>query len=49
MTGDKYKLGLLIPGFFERIDKILEDAKAISDDFLGYTKTQAKEDTGIRE
>lgn len=49
MRGDKYKLGILIPGFFKRLDTLLEEAKAISDDFLGFTKTQAKEDTGIKE
>lgn len=49
IKGDKYKLGLLIPGFFDRLDRVVRDAEAISSDFLGYTKGQLQKKEGIQE
>jgi len=39
ITGDKYKLGLAIPGFFDRLESTAKDAIDTFTDFLGYTKT----------
>lgn len=46
--GDKFKLGLLIPGFMDNIEQ--EVAQAIEElpDFMGYTKT-LQEKVGIKE
>lgn len=51
IKGDKYRLGLDIPGFMENINKIVNKSIENLPDFLGYTKTQQKEDAakGIRE
>lgn len=48
LKGDKYKLGLLIPGFFDRLDSLVKEADALANDFLGYTKGQVQEKQGIR-
>lgn len=37
--GDKYKLGLLIPGFFRELPKLARKAMDLMPDFLGYTKS----------
>nr|UVJ88886.1 putative RNA-dependent RNA polymerase [Picobirnavirus sp.] len=42
MKRDKYRLGIDIPGFLDRIDKISKEATEIMPDFLGYTKSQQK-------
>lgn len=39
LAGDRYRLGLDIPGFMERINQISEEAIDQLPDFLGYTKT----------
>nr|UAW00936.1 MAG: RNA-dependent RNA polymerase [Porcine picobirnavirus] len=39
MKGDKYRLGLDIPGFFDNLDKIAKEATDYMPDFLGYTKS----------
>lgn len=39
IKGDKYRLGLDLPGFIEDIGHIARDAKDQLPDFLGYTKT----------
>jgi len=39
ISGDKYKLGLAIPGFFDRLTKLASEAIESFTDFLGYTKT----------
>lgn len=52
MKGDKYRLGLDIPGFFDRIDKVVKESIEQLPDFLGYTKTLQTKDgkaVGIRE
>jgi hypothetical protein len=40
MQGDKYRLGLDIPGFIENVSKIAQKSIDQLPDFLGYTKTQ---------
>lgn len=49
MKGDKYKLGLSIPGFYDNLDHLVSEAQSYYDDFLGYTKTQQMQKTGINE
>nr|UDL14572.1 MAG: putative RNA-dependent RNA polymerase [Picobirnavirus sp.] len=39
IKGDKYRLGLDIPGFFDNIEKIAQEAIENFHDFLGYTKS----------
>lgn len=43
IKGDKFRLGLDIPGFFDNIAKIAKDAVDQMPDFLGYTKTLQNE------
>lgn len=40
MKGDKSKLGLAIPGFFDNIVKSAQKLTAYMPDFLGYTRSQ---------
>nr|UAW00866.1 MAG: RNA-dependent RNA polymerase [Porcine picobirnavirus] len=48
MKGDKYRLGLDIPGFLDNVERIAKKATDEMPDFLGYTKSQQKgADTGI--
>jgi hypothetical protein len=42
MKGDKYRLGLDIPGFFDNLAKIAREATDVMPDFLGYTKSLQK-------
>jgi hypothetical protein len=44
IKGDKLKLGLAIPGFFDELTKLAEDAIESFTDFLGYTKTMQDSD-----
>ncbi|AAG53583.1 RNA-dependent RNA polymerase [Human picobirnavirus] len=39
MKGDKYRLGLDIPGFLDNIEKLAMEATDLMPDFLGYTKS----------
>lgn len=39
MKGDKYRLGLDIPGFLDNIEQIAMEAIDLMPDFLGYTKS----------
>ena len=39
MKGDKYRLGLDIPGFLDNIDRLAKEAIDVMPDFLGYTKS----------
>lgn len=51
-TGDKYRLGLEIPGFMDNIGKYVRESIDHLPDFLGYTKTQQVAqpiEKGIRE
>lgn len=40
LEGDKYKLGLKIPGFFDRMEQIKAEAQSREPYFLGYNKTE---------
>nr|ATY68938.1 RNA-dependent RNA polymerase [Bovine picobirnavirus] len=51
MKGDKFRLGLDIPGFLDDIESIAREAIEHMPDFLGYTKSlqlEGKESTGIQ-
>lgn len=51
ITGDKYRLGLDLPGFIENIDRVAKKSIDQLPDFLGYTKTMQSndgKDIGIR-
>jgi len=39
MKGDKFRLGLDIPGFLDDIDEFAKEATDLMPDFLGYTKS----------
>nr|UAW00811.1 MAG: RNA-dependent RNA polymerase [Porcine picobirnavirus] len=47
MKRDKYRLGIDIPGFLDNIDKIAKEAIDLMPDFLGYTKSMTKDQTGL--
>lgn len=48
MKGDKYRLGLDIPGFLDDIESFAKEATDVMPDFLGYTKSQQRDsDKGI--
>lgn len=48
MKGDKYRLGVDIPGFLDNIGAIAKEATDLMPDFLGYTKSEMKgADVGI--
>jgi hypothetical protein len=47
MRRDKYRLGIDIPGFLNNIDKIAKEAIDLMPDFLGYTKSMTKDQTGL--
>lgn len=51
MKGDKFRLGLDIPGFMDNIEKIAQESIEHIPDFLGYTKSlqlEGKKSTGIQ-
>ena len=39
MKGDKYRLGLDIPGFFDNLERYAKEATDYMPDFLGYTRS----------
>jgi hypothetical protein len=47
MKRDKFRLGLDIPGFLDNIDNIAKEAIDLMPDFLGYTKSMVKDQTGL--
>jgi hypothetical protein len=49
MKRDKYRLGIDIPGFLDNIDGIAKEAIDLMPDFLGYTKSMVKDQTGLSE
>nr|USE08115.1 MAG: putative RNA-dependent RNA polymerase [Picobirnavirus sp.] len=53
MKGDKYRLGIDIPGFFDNIQSIAQESIDHMPDFLGYTRTNGLDDqqksSGITE
>jgi len=49
MKRDKYRLGIDIPGFLDSVDKIAREAIDLMPDFLGYTKSMTKDQTGLSQ
>lgn len=49
MKRDKFRLGLDIPGFLDNIDKIAKESIELMPDFLGYTKSMVKDQTGLSQ
>ena len=49
MKRDKYRLGIDIPGFLDNIDNIAREAIDLMPDFLGYTKSMTKNQTGLSQ
>lgn len=50
MKGDRYRLGLDIPGFLDNIAKLAKESTDLMPDFLGYTRSlQGEADRGISE
>nr|AVA30697.1 RNA-dependent RNA polymerase [Picobirnavirus sp.] len=48
MKGDRYRLGIDLPGFFDNLDEIAKKYTDLMPDFLGYTKSlQASAAEGI--
>nr|UAW00854.1 MAG: RNA-dependent RNA polymerase [Porcine picobirnavirus] len=47
MARDKYRLGIDIPGFLDNIDQVAKESIELMPDFLGYTKSMVKDQTGI--
>jgi len=47
MKRDKYRLGIDIPGFLDDIERIAKEAIDLMPDFLGYTKSMVKDQTGL--
>jgi len=47
MKRDKYRLGLDIPGFLDNVDKLAKQSIDLMPDFLGYTKSMTKDQTGL--
>nr|UAW00825.1 MAG: RNA-dependent RNA polymerase [Porcine picobirnavirus] len=47
MKRDKYRLGLDIPGFLDNIDNIAKESIDLMPDFLGYTKSMTKDQSGL--
>jgi hypothetical protein len=43
MKGDKYRLGIDIPGFLDNIEQLAKEATDYMPDFLGYTKSLQSE------
>lgn len=46
MKGDKYRLGVDIPGFLEKIEHFAQESIDLMPDFLGYTKSLDKSAKG---
>lgn len=44
IKGDKLKLGLAVPGFFDELPKLAQEAIEAFPDLLGYTKTMQERD-----
>lgn len=52
LKGDKYRLGMEIPGFFDDLESIVKGAREIVPDLLGYTQeldAEGKPSLGIRD
>jgi hypothetical protein len=48
MKGDKYRLGLDIPGFLDNIEQLAKEATDLMPDFLGYTKSLQFENRAVK-
>lgn len=48
IKGDQFKLGLAIPGFMEKFEKIFDELRDLDPDVLGYTKTLQSGQTGVK-
>jgi hypothetical protein len=48
IKGDKYELGLKLPGFFEHLDEKFEKAREVLPDLLSYTQGQEYEGKPLR-
>lgn len=46
MKGDKYRLGIDIPGFLSNIEKYAKESVDLMPDFLGYTRSQQRDASG---
>jgi hypothetical protein len=49
MKRDKYRLGIDIPGFLDNINVEAQKAIDLMPDFLGYTKSMTKDQSGLSE
>nr|ATY68951.1 RNA-dependent RNA polymerase [Simian picobirnavirus] len=49
MKRDKYRLGIDIPGFLDNINAEAQKAIDLMPDFLGYTKSMTKDQTGLSD
>jgi len=47
MKRDKYRLGIDIPGFLDNVDQLAKESIDLMPDFLGYTKSMTKDQTGL--
>nr|AVX53270.1 RNA-dependent RNA polymerase [Marmot picobirnavirus] len=47
ISGDKYRLGLGLPGFLESLDRQVRELTEMDPDLLGYTKTLQNAGSGI--
>jgi hypothetical protein len=48
IKGDKYRLGVDIPGFMDNVDRIAQRSIELMPDFMGYTKTLQTQKLGIK-
>lgn len=46
MKGDKYRLGIDIPGFLDNIERLAQESIELMPDFLGYTKALESDKRG---
>jgi len=46
MKGDKYRLGIDIPGFLDNVERLAQESIELMPDFLGYTKSLGTSDDG---
>nr|QQM99861.1 RNA-dependent RNA polymerase [Picobirnavirus sp.] len=49
IQGDKYKLGLAVPGFMERFEKTFDKLRTLDPDVLGFVKEQMHENKGLKD
>nr|UAW00786.1 MAG: RNA-dependent RNA polymerase [Porcine picobirnavirus] len=49
MKRDKYRLGIDIPGFLDGIDDLAKKSIDLMPDFLGYTKSMTRDQTGLSD